>query len=71
MPQKEFEGSQGDDEDLIRRLCATWYTTDPHLTAARERQLARQIVDVPFVNRETLAAAGMAIRINWPVEALE
>ena len=71
MPREEFEEPQGDGEALIRRWCAAWHATDPHLTAERERQLARQIVEIPFVDRETLAAARMAIRMNWPVEALE
>jgi hypothetical protein len=62
-------GHQGDAHIELR--CAAWHATDPHLTAARERQLARQIVDVPFVNQETLAAARMAVRMHWPVEAVE
>jgi hypothetical protein len=71
MPHNEFEESQGEGNDLLRRWCAAWHATDPHLTAVRERRLARQIVDVRFVDRDTLAAARMAIRMNWPVEALE
>ena len=71
MPQNELEGSQGEGDDLLRRWCAARHSTDPDLTAARERQLARRIIDVPFVDQETFAAARMAIRMNWPVEALE
>jgi len=63
-------------ETLWRQWCCEWHATDPHLTASREAQLTRHVVDKmwratdygvsPRLRRDMMAAAKLTIRKYWP-----
>jgi hypothetical protein len=63
-------------ETLWRQWCCEWHASDPHLTASREAQLTRHVVDSlwrasdygvsPRLLRIMMMAAKLAIRAHWP-----
>jgi hypothetical protein len=63
-------------EAVWRKWCSEWHATDPHLTALRQDQLTRHVVDnlwgatdrhvSPKLRRNMMTAAKLAIRAHWP-----
>jgi hypothetical protein len=62
-------------EAVWRKWCSEWHATDPHLTALRENQLTRHVVDALWgataygvssrLRRTMMTAARRAIRAHW------
>ena len=75
--EEELRLSRG--EAVWRKWCSEWHAIDPHLTALRENQLTRHVVDnlwgatdysvSPGLRRNMMTAAKLAIRAHWPTSA--